>query len=184
MRTVTFQTVADADAIKTSVASSTSEESYSGAELNGAIGAAAMVPARTLSVTTSSNTGSYNIADPITFTGTDSEGNAISEDLTLTNEDGGETLVTTKAFRTVTSIATPEQNDTGGAFTFGVRDIVPVANPPRAVRCGGAGNLKVAYDDGTTDTLTDIIAGEVLAISPTKIFGDAATTASKISLMF
>jgi len=183
MKTVTYAAIADDDAIKTSIATSTSIATYSGVGLNGVIGATAMVPARNVTVTTGAHSGTY-IGTAIVVTGTNSEGAVITETLTLTAVNGNETIVGAKGFKTVTSIAVPAQFDTSGTFKFGVRDIICGANPPKSVRCGGAGALKVTYEDGTTDTIADIAARESLAIAPHKIFGDSGTTVTNLTLFF
>lgn len=182
MKTVSYSAaLADTDAIKTSIATVAATATYTGGALNGVIGATAMVPARTVSVTTSANVGTYT-GVAIVVTGTDVNGLALSETLTLTAVDGNETIVGSKGFKTVTSIAIPAQFDTGGTFQFGVRDVM-CSTPPKAVRCVGAGALKVGYEDGTTDTIADIAARETLLISPTKIFGDGGTTVVGLSLL-
>ncbi len=130
---------------------------------------------RSVSVTTASSTGSYNIVDPIVFTGKDINGNTITESLTLTNADGGETIVGVKPFASLTSIAVPAQVDVNGHFTFGVRDVF-LQSGCRSIRPGSTGAIKLVYIDGTPDTLSSLIAGEHLDIEPLKIFGDSGTT--------
>ncbi len=49
------------------------------------------------------------------------------------------------------------------------------------IRVGGAGTLVLHYPDGTTDTITGLLAGEKLYVSPDKIVA-AGTTATKITL--
>ena len=58
MRQQTFTNLAasDDDAIKTSIASSTSTVTYSGAALNGAIGSGAISPPRNILITTAGGT--------------------------------------------------------------------------------------------------------------------------------
>lgn len=184
MKTISLAAVADPDAIKTSVATSTSEAVYDDADLNGVIGVAVMRPERTISVTSSAQTGAYDPTDPIVVEGTDANGLPISEDLQLTAANGGETIVSSKAFRTVTAITVPPQADVDGSLQFGVRDVVCAANPPTKVRCAGAGALKVAFVDGSVDTIPDIAARETVEVSPHKIFGDSSTTATNLTLFF
>lgn len=180
MRTVSFPVIAVANAIKLSIATSVAPITYSGVQLDGAVGAAVMSPPRSIAVTTAAHAGSYTLTG-ITITGTDQSGNVQTEVLTLTAVNGGETVVGTKAFKTVTSIAVLAMTDALGAFTFGTRDIFAT---PKRIRVGTTGALKVAYEDGTVDTIPAVLAGETLAISPNKIFGDASTTATNLTLIF
>lgn len=182
MRTVTYAAIADVDAIKTTVSALTDPVEYDGEDLNGVVGAGTMRPARTVSVTTASETAAYDTTEPILIEGFDPNGNAISEEILLTAANGGETVVGAKAFRNVTKISIPAQPETDGAFTFGVADIM-CSTPPTEVRCGAATTLHVQYDDGSEDTITDLVAGERIPISPSKIFV-SGTTATKLTLLF
>ncbi len=49
------------------------------------------------------------------------------------------------------------------------------------LRIGGAGNIVLHYPDGTTDTITNLLAGERLYVSPDKIVA-AGSTATKVTL--
>jgi hypothetical protein len=51
------------------------------------------------------------------------------------------------------------------------------------IRVGGAGNLALVYADGTTDVITDLLAGETLEVSARRIT-DAGTTATKITVFW
>src|SRR5574337_1095199 len=113
----------DADAIKTSVATVASAVSYSGAALNGAVGAGAITPTKTISVTSSVSAATYNTTDPIVITGTNERGEVITDSLLLTAAGGNETIGGKHAFKTVTKIDVPAQLGTGGAFTFGILDL-------------------------------------------------------------
>lgn len=53
----------------------------------------------------------------------------------------------------------------------------------KAVWVGGAGNLKVTYLDGATDTLTGVPAGTMLRIRVTKVWA-TGTTATTISALY
>jgi hypothetical protein len=105
---------ADTDAFKTSIATSTSAQSYSGAALNGVVGGAALSPPRNVTVTASDSSASY--AGSVTFTGVDINGKAISEAVAISNNA---TAVGAKAFAKVTKIDVPAQVDTSGALQFG-----------------------------------------------------------------
>lgn len=50
----------------------------------------------------------------------------------------------------------------------------------RRILVGGAGTLVLLYADGTTDTITDLLAGAVLDGDVAKII-DSGTTASKLT---
>jgi hypothetical protein len=50
----------------------------------------------------------------------------------------------------------------------------------RAIRCGGAGNIKVTYLDGTVDTITDLVAGEYIYGKFAMIW-DTGTTVTKVT---
>lgn len=144
----TVASVFDADAIKTSIATSASAQLYDDADLNGAIGGATLdgFPQQ-VSATLASNAGSYS-TNPITVTGTDVKGNEQTDTLTPTDTDGGYVIRTTKAFKSVTSIAVPAQANTGGAFTFGYSHVCPQP-PARRIRCGAtAGTIQMQSEAG------------------------------------
>lgn len=145
---------ADVNAIKTSIASSASAQSYSGTALNGAVGAGVMSPPRNITITTSGH-GDID-AVKVLITGKDINGAALTEEITLTN-GGGVTNAGVKAFASVTSIAVPAQSGTGGALEFGFGDIIGLAK--KLVSRAGApaiiveitGNTRLAAD-GITGT--------------------------------
>lgn len=183
MKSVSYAAaLADTDALKASIATAAADVVYATSDLDGVIGTGVMNPARTVSVKTTANASTYT-GHAIVVSGTDPNGAPLSETLTLTATNGGETIVGTKPFRTVTSIGVPAQHDTSGHFEFGVRDVM-LGTPPKSIRALAAGDLKVMYDDGTVDTISALAAKETIAISPVKIFGDAATTVVGMSLLF
>lgn len=153
----TFAAIADTDAIKTSIASAASIQTYITAALNGVYGVAVFPLPHLVTVTNTSSVGSY-VAAAITISGEDADGNTITDTLTLTTANGNETITSVRAFAKVTSIVVPAQVNTSGAFQFGVGDIV-LPYPVRVIRAGSANALKVGYDDGSTDTVT-LLAGE------------------------
>jgi hypothetical protein len=118
--------LADVDAIKASIASSASAESYSGADLDGAVGAGTMDPPRNITITTSAHADIDAVA--VTITGKDVNGDDITEDITLT-DGGGVTNAGAKAFAEVTQIDVPAQSGTGGALEFGFGAILGLARP-------------------------------------------------------
>lgn len=156
-RTKTYLTTADfkdVDALKTSVATSTSVATYSGGALNGAIGTATMDPPRGVSITTASHSGSYNTGAAIVVTGTYG-GQVVSESISLTQANGGETVYGSQPFDAVTSIAVPAQTDALGSFQFGVGDIwAKDGQVWRGVKAnGGDGTIGLRFDAGYSDSL-------------------------------
>lgn len=172
--------LASTNAIKTSIATSASPADYT--TFNGTLAGGPYRLPRTVSVTSSASAGSYIITSPIVFTGTDANGTVITESLSLTATGGGETIVGTKGFATVTEIAVPAMHDTSGAFTFGVQDVI--VGGCAELRFGKAGNVKVVTSKGNTDTILDIVANERIPLSVSKIFGDASTTVQDITVLF
>lgn len=173
--------LASTNAIKTSIATVASPVTYLVADFNGTLGATPGVNGigRTVSVTSSAHSGSYIITSPIVVTGTDTGGNTITENLTLTAVNGGETIVGKKLFKTITSIAIPAMTDTLGAFTFGVRD---AGGSFQQIRCGTGGDLKVAYAEGAVDTIKGAAIGEKFNGDFALVYGDSGTTAQGITL--
>lgn len=133
---------ADPDAIVTSFATSTSPVTKSGAGLNGIIGAAAIDPPRSITLTLDNSPGAFSTT-PIPITGTDVNGDAQTAQLTPSTADGNETLETDKTFRTVTSIAFPAQADTDGAFTVGTGSKIGLRHLPKTT--DSIGVVIVAY---------------------------------------
>ncbi len=184
MNSVTYTAaLADDDAIKLSIATVVGVATYTAVNLDGLIGDDAMSPARTLTVVTSASVGAYVLASTMVVTGTDAAGRVLTETFTIGNADGGETLVGTKAFASVTGIVIQAQANTAGTFKFGVRDVV-CAKAPYMVRASAAGNLHVGYSDGTQDTIPALNAKEYLEFAPTKIYGDVTTTVVGMTLFF
>lgn len=150
---------ADADAIlATGGASSGGDQTFSGAALNGAVGRAAMSPARRLSVTLS-NHADWD-ATTGTVTGVDDGGSTISETFAIPN-GGNATVDLTKHFARVTAIAIPTQSGTGGTFTVGTRAYLTAsAASTTHVECTAAeAGRPVAYRDATANlALTDVTA--------------------------
>jgi len=116
---------ADVDAIKASFASSASAEDFSGADLDGVVGVAEMVPPRNVTFTTSVHADIDAVA--VVITGTDINGAALTETVTLT--DGGGTDVGAKAFSTVSRIEIPAQAGAGGAVEIGFGVLLGLGKP-------------------------------------------------------
>lgn len=109
----------DDDAVIVEFATTTSEDTRSGAELDGTLGGT-LNPPRNITVTTTADASTYNTTDPIVVSGTDVEGTSITENITLTNANGGETKTGLKVFATVTSVVFPAMLTTNGGIRVGV----------------------------------------------------------------
>lgn len=138
---------ADDDAIKTSVASATSTQTYQGTALNGAVGSGVMSPPRNITIKTSA---SPDIdAVNVVITGKDAKGKTLTETITLTN-GGGVTDAGVKAFKQVTKIVVPAQSGTGGTLRFGFGAVI------------GLGE-KIVKRAGILAVMVEIAAGSIMA---------------------
>lgn len=70
-----------------------------------------------------------------------------------------------------------------GGFAITASDATVFTQPTRAVWVGGAGNVAVRFIDGTTITLTGVLAGTLLPIRVDKVLS-TGTTASTISGLY
>lgn len=111
---------ADPDSIKTSIATSTSAQSYSGAALNGVVGGATFVQPRAFTVTITGLPGDFVNGSTVVVTGKDVLGRTMTKTLTLSNATVPATFSTDYAFTQITQIATDAQATTAGAFQFGL----------------------------------------------------------------
>jgi hypothetical protein len=107
--------------IKTAIASQLAIASYSGAALNGTIGAGAISPPRNITVTTAGTTPADAPATA-TITGTDANGAALTE--TITVSQTAATAAGVKCFATVTKIDLPVGDGTGATLAFGTGAIL------------------------------------------------------------
>lgn len=124
------------NAIKTTIATSTSIASYTGAGLNGAVGAAAIVGGRNVSVTAAANVGGYT--GNATFTGLDMKGAVQTEAVAIT---ASSTVLGVKVFKSITSISLPAQPDALGSLQFGIGKAMWLQQTPLA-RAGAALPIK------------------------------------------
>lgn len=116
---------ADADSIKTSIATSLTAQSYSGAALNGVVGATVMSPRRALTVTTTAEGApTYNTTDPIVWTYIDWCDQEVTTSVMLTSTTALQTITTVIEAKRVVSVAPPAQLLATGAFTFGTAAVV------------------------------------------------------------
>ncbi len=193
-RTFTFSNVdqlADPDAIKTSVATSTSLALYQGEDLNGAAasdGVARPAPndhaglAAYPTVTTSAQAGAYVPGSKVTFIGEYGprfgEGmglgaaSLVQREAVIVEADGGETLVADGPLESVLAIETDAQAATSGALTFGFTDLAPKSGQ-RFVQIEGLaeGNLHVAYGDDEDTIPTNV--GCKHECMPSRVFADS-----------
>lgn len=139
-----------ANSLKTSVASNIAAQTYTGAALNGAIGAAAFDYARNVTVTASDNSGAGGYTGSVTFKGLDKKGKAQTETVAIANNA---TAVGLKGFSKITEIDVPVQPDGTGAFTFGTGSRLALSHTPKA-RNGATTSLPPfrEYMDHTTPT--------------------------------
>lgn len=111
---------ADVDAIKTSIASAASIQTYSGAALNGVVGATEMVPPRNPTVTTTLHADIDAVV--VVFAGKvrDAAGDLVARSVSVTLTDGGGTTdAAVDVLSVVESITVPAQSGAGGALEFG-----------------------------------------------------------------
>jgi hypothetical protein len=120
---------ADVNAIKLSIASAASIQTYTGAALDGVVGLLAMSPPRNITITTTTHADIDAVG--VVITGKDVNGDDITETILLTN-GGGVTDVGAKAFAKVTSIVVPAQTGINGALEFGFGDIIGLSRPLRS----------------------------------------------------
>ena len=187
-------TIASANGFKTSIATAATPQTYTAGQINGAtglnpvaltVGSGSSTTGRLSvlpSVTLSSNAGSYVNGSKITFTGLDTNGNTRTSVATIVGTDGGITVHAGQGLVSVSQIAVEAQTNTGGAFTFGWTHVsCPGA---RGLRAGGTGSVKLGFADGGTDTIIGLVAGEKLDLAFEKLYSDAASPATKVSLLF
>lgn len=148
---------ADTDAIKTSIATAASIETYVTVALNGVIGAGVISPPRNITVTSTSHADVDAVA--VVVTGEDIYGNVISDTITLTN-GGGATDAGDVPFAKVTSIVVPAQSGVGGALQFGTGVIVGFASP---VKFRNSDPVVLAENEAGTVKAYDVLAGTYVA---------------------
>ena len=152
MRQQTFTNLAasDDDAIKTSIASSTSTVTYSGAALNGAIGSGAISPPRNILITTAGGTPADAPATA-TITGLAIDGSAQTE--TINVAQTATTAAGVKAFASVSSIALSAGDGTDATLKFGTGNVVGLDSKLRDV--GGATNGGVVKEVANATVVTN-----------------------------
>lgn len=118
---------------------------------------------RNLTVTAGGTSGDVK-GSTVTITGTDIDGNSITEDFTLT-VNTAETLTGSKAFKTVTSIALPAQDGTGMTLAVGV-----------------GSKLGLPYLCSRNCVLDAVLAGVREATFPTVAYSSSALSGNTVTL--
>lgn len=115
--------------LATGGASSASNQTISGAALNGATGTGTLRQARTVTVVLSSHA-DWDATTAV-LTGKGVNGETVVENLTIPN-GGNATLTSTNLYTSVTSLYIPAQTGTGGTFTIGTGDALGPINAAAA----------------------------------------------------
>jgi hypothetical protein len=127
-RDTSYQITGDADitalsvaalptSLKTSIASAATAQTYSGAALNGSIGAGAISPQRAPTVTTGGSLAAFAPGSTVRFTGLNGLGSVCVSTATIGATIG--TFAGDYDLASVTSIAVDGQTSTAGTLTFG-----------------------------------------------------------------
>lgn len=181
--------IVSANAIKTSIATAASIQTYTGGALNGAH----LTPypdsktgyAQWPTATASSSAGSYINGSTIVFTGT-YNGVVTTRTATVVGTDGNAVFMADGPLDgAVTSIVVGAQTNTGGAWTFGWDDLqcpyrINKLEAWREVRAGSSANIAVVLPDGSVEVLP-CVPGEHQPIMVHRI-RRALTTATPITL--
>lgn len=194
---LTRSSVLAATAIKTSIATAVTPQTYSGAALNGAsVTANIATPAPSSQVrvaqfpiaVAATNGGSYIAGSLITFTGTYG-GVAVVRTATVVGTGGNATFVADGPLDTCSSITVAAQTNVSGAWTFGWDDIAcpgpdSMVTPFRWITATSTGNVKITCGDGNIDTVTALTAVYPPVFQEIRRvwFSDAATTLTTLRL--
>lgn len=142
----------DADAIVATCASSASEQTLTGATLDGVSGAASLGQPRFLTFTFSSSA-DWD-ATSITLSGLDGNGASQSETIAIPN-GGNATVTSTKRYLQPSSIVIPAQSGTGGTLTVGTRaPVTAVGSSGTKVVCTAAAGELHSFERVTAGNLS------------------------------
>ena len=133
--------LADNDALRTAAATSTSIQTITGAGFTGALAGDGVHAARPISITTTAAVGAYNTTDPIVLTFLLADGREHSEDVYLTNANGGETISGIWPAALETSVVLPAMLTTTGTIAIGYADSPEVARGSLVKRAAGLSML-------------------------------------------
>jgi len=165
--TAALNALTDPDAVVASALSAIAPQTLTGAALDGVLGGTTFTPTRQVSLTFSAE--ADWLAGTATVTGTDANGAELVE--TFSVPAGGDTtLLGTKRFARVTSIALPAGDGIAGTFTAGVRGPVTAVDGATLVTCTAPPGLlhTVTVPDGVS--YADISADPGLAADLAAIF--------------
>ena len=192
----------DVDAIKLSIATVAGAASYNGAALNGTPGGAAFTPPRRAMVTSSVAALAYSPGTTVTFTGT-LAGAPQTDVVTITDTNGGETLIGDAYFDQITQIDIQAQLLITGAFEFGLYSEAEPTATGWVRFAGGTGTddcstviglleaaeyrrIAAAQNDATNaarwEAHADSESGPLVAHLEQVVFGANGTSAAAISL--
>lgn len=193
---LTASSVLDATAIKTSIATATTIQTYSGAALNGSdvtAGVATPAPsglahvAQYPIVVCSNTVGAFTLNSTVTFIGTYG-GEAVSRVATITSTAGNGTYTADGPVDTVTSVIVAAQATTDGTITLGFNDIAcpkraTCLEPFRLLRPTSTGNCVITCASLDDATLALVAGGpdEIVGITRIK-FSSGTTTVTTLNL--
>lgn len=158
--------VVDPDAIVLSFATVASPLVISGAGLDGAIGAGAISPPRTITVSTAGVTPADAPAT-VDIVGTDIDGNVLSETLALAQTAATATSI--KAYASITSLTFPAADGTAALLEVGIGGGIGLSEP--SLSRAGAGAVILEIEDGARVTTGDI--DDAAAAPPYGIYNPA-----------
>jgi hypothetical protein len=136
--------LADTDALRLPAATSTSPQTISGAGFNGALAGDGVHAARPISITTTAAVGAYNTTDPIELTFLLKDGDEFTEEVYLTNANGGETVAAIWPAALEVSAVIPAQLLTTGTIAIGYADSPEVTLGSLVKRTAGLSRLELA----------------------------------------
>lgn len=163
-RGMTFTTageLADVDAIKTSIATAASVQTYTTFNGTSTVGVTQPRIVSWPSVTASSSAGSYVNGSTVSVTGTYG-GESVTRTVTIVGTDGNATFIGDGPLDvgSVTSIVVAAQVNTSGAFQFGWSGVGPKKNKIWFLVAKEAGNIVNVNMEGDTDTTALAAFGE------------------------
>ena len=145
--------LADTDALRTAAATSTSIQTITDAGFTGALAGDGIHAARPISITTTAAVGAYNTTDPIVLNFLLADGREHSEDVYLTNANGGETVNGIWPAAIETSVVLPAMLTTTGTIAIGYADSPEVTRGSLVRRAAGLSMLALV-GPGKRNTLT------------------------------
>lgn len=157
----TNEPAADVDGIKAAFASVTSIITYSGTDLDGAVGTSDMDAPRNVTITTGAAGTPADAPATATVTGLDIFNNVITEDITISQTAA--TVAGVLTYKSVTSVALTAGDGTGATLQIGFGTLMGLSKP--LISRAGAAAVLMENDAGT------MLAADAV----TGTFVDAAT---------